>query len=156
MAAVSFIKFLALLAAALVLGYYFKQFSRKHVIETYQRFAPNLGWGFIALIVVPLVSLFLIITLVGSVIGFMLLAAFGLLITLAKVMSAIFIGALIWRLFGKKMPNDLNWKVILVGCLVFQILCLIPVLGWLAMFLVFVSVFGQMFLAAKEAVMKTK
>ncbi|MDQ7814663.1 MAG: hypothetical protein RDU25_02590 [Patescibacteria group bacterium] len=155
-AAFGLIKFLALLAAALVLGYAFKQFSRKHVIETYQRFAPNLGWGFVALIMVPIVAGFLVITLVGSVIGLALLAAYGLLITLAKVMTALFIGALVWRLFSKKMPNDINWKVILVGCLVYQVLCLIPVIGWVLSFIAFLSVFGNLFMASKEAVLKTK
>ncbi len=156
MVAIGFIKFLALLVAALVLGYGFKQFTRKHVIESYQRFWPNLGWGFVAAIVVPIVGLLLVLTLLGSIVGIALLTAFGLVMVLAKVMSVIFIGALIWRLFLKKMPNNIDWKIILVGSLVFELLCLIPVLGWLAMLLVFVSVFGHLFMATKEAVMKTK
>ena len=116
----------------------------------------SLGWGILSLLVIPLTAILLMITLVGLPLGAMLLTAYGFCIYLVGVFVSIVIGKWILDKVGK-VNISLIWAL-LIGMLVAKILTMIPIIGWLIGFLMFLWAFGAIvstrhstYLAAREA-----
>ncbi|MFA6082196.1 MAG: polymer-forming cytoskeletal protein [Patescibacteria group bacterium] len=135
-------KALAWLVMALILVYGFAR-STAHVVEQNKtKFGLSLGIGFIAIIVVPVSIVLFTVSLIGS----SLAAVLGLLFILALILSgafaAIWIGSEIVRLISKSKTARLDWLSALIGVIALMVLGVIPVLGWLACGVIFLSTFG--------------
>lgn len=81
-------------------------------------------WGFIALIVTPIVAMIAFVTIIGVPVGFALLFAYIIALMIAGIVSSIAVGSLILK--GKSI-----WLRFLVGIVILIILELIPVIGGL-------------------------
>jgi len=104
----------------------------------------KLGIGFLALVVTPIVLIMLLITFIGwGVMGIVAMVYFGL-ITIAGVFSALLVGSYTWKFFSKEKEMQVNWKTVAVGILILAVVKLIPILGWLAVCVVFLIVFGTL------------
>lgn len=125
-------KFLMLLTAALVLGLVFRRYSKELVEKATLNPLKELGRGIITLIVLPILSVILLITVIGIPLGIIGLLSFAILSIFAMIITPIFLGALVHKWIFKKSAYTVNWKTILLGAAVYMILGLIPFLGWIA------------------------
>lgn len=104
----------------------------------------KLGIGFLAIVVTPIALLLLLITFIGwGVMGylFMIYMAF---FALTGSLSALLVGSLVWKFIKKEKDLIVNWKTAGIGVVVMAIFKLIPVVGWLAAFVVAMIVFGTL------------
>lgn len=155
-------KVLTLFVTALVL---WKLFS-KRLQMTFANYDLSLSlkfWqtvliGFLCLIFVPIVSLILLVSMIGVYLGMILFVVYLLTILLSIVLSVFVMSGAVQK-FQKRNSDennstvwDFTWKTILVGALVLGVLSLVPVLGWLVLALIFMSVFGNTVVTFKERV----
>lgn len=103
----------------------------------------NLGWGFVYLIISPLLAILLFLTLVGYYAGFIILFLYALALVLAKVLAAAVLGFIIMRMLFKQ-PEAPVWQPILIGVVAWYLLALIPVLGFLVLAIVFLMTLGAL------------
>jgi len=82
--------------------------------------------GFFATPVAALVSLAFIVTIPAALIT---LAGYIAAVYLAKVLTGLFVGRLLFRLF--RAPNVSSWLATPVGIVIVYALCTIPKVGWL-------------------------
>lgn len=90
-----------------------------------------LGIGFAALIMIPVGFIILLITVIGVPIAFAALLAYLLLIMFAKIPVSVFIGDILLK--GEKGI----YLKLLLGLAVLAVISLIPIIGWLISFIVF-------------------
>ena len=101
----------------------------------------NLGIGVVGLIVTPIAAGLLIITIVGAPLGLLTMVGFAAGMYLSKAMAGIMIGR--WILERFKWRWHKVWSLLL-GLIVFALVCLIPFVGWLAAFLLILLAFGAL------------
>jgi len=125
-------KFLMLLTAALVFGLIFRRYSRELVEKATANPLKEFGRGVITVIVLPVLSVFLLVTIIGAPFGILGLLSFVMLFIFGAILTPIFLGALVHKWMFRKSDYVINWKTILLGIVVYFILGLIPFLGWIA------------------------
>lgn len=123
------VKTLSLLVLALVLGLFFKRFSKAAVDAAVSAPWREAGRGLLVLIVLPVLSVILFITVVGIPFGILGIFALVSLCMLGWALAAIFMGSLIYHYFTKR-GFEVSWKTILVGVLAYTLLALVPFVGW--------------------------
>lgn len=106
---------------------YFPLHVAAHALESPLR---DLGVGFIVLLLGPVIALIMMITLVGLPLGLLVLGLWMALICIAKVIAAAIIGAKIVRI-DQKSSFLRMYGSFASGALIFVLLGLIPVFGWL-------------------------
>lgn len=112
----------------------------------------NLGIGFLALVVTPIASIFLLFLFVGYMIAFVAFLAYIVLLVMAMFGAALFAGSLLIKLLTKKPDYPLDWQAIAIGVVALAILKFIPVLGWLACLGLFLIAFGAMVRGIKSRI----
>jgi cytoskeletal protein CcmA (bactofilin family) len=143
------IRSLAMLLAALLALKYFRPLLEDVAAKTKDNFGGRLIWGFGFMVVVPVLIIALFMTLIGSVLGGLLLALYSLALVLAKIAVGPFIAGLFLRVFKGQKKHALDWKWLTWGVLAYQLAWVIPVIGWAFGAVVFVAVFGTVILEAK-------
>ncbi len=132
-------KFFALLACALVVGMIFRRYCREMIALATERPFFEFGKGIMTLILIPIVSIFLFVTLVGIPFGVLGLIAFVALLLFSWITAPIILGSVAYKYFSKK-ELEVSWKTILLGVVLYSILGMIPFIGWLLKtFLVFLA-----------------
>ncbi|MBD3251706.1 hypothetical protein GF380_04620 [Candidatus Uhrbacteria bacterium] len=114
----------------------------------------HLLYGLVVLVVAPVAILLLLATILGSLFGILLGLVFGLLLIVAKILAALLIGVWLIKILGKKKDVPLNWKPILLGVLVMEFVWLIPILGWIAVCIFFLSALGALSMHGYEMLKK--
>lgn len=129
--------------------------------------APRcVGFGFLVLIVTPIVGVILLFTIVGIPLALVVFALWGIAIMLAKVFVCIVVGQKILGYLIKnksraivkerdrakdKKPNPM-WPLV-VGVIVFVLLTSIPYIGWLIKLVAIVWALGA-FIEVKRGIIK--
>jgi cytoskeletal protein CcmA (bactofilin family) len=143
-----FVKFLTALVFAFILFGVFKKYTIRTVEETMKKFGMSLLTGLLFTILVPIIFILLLITILGMPFAFILMAYFSIMMILGKVFAGILLGALIWKLF--KRQDLVNWWSILVGIILIYIIMLIPLIGWLAVTVLFLASLGVLYYQTVE------
>lgn len=138
------IKFAALLTAALVFAAGFKKYTTHIVAVSRQQMGKQLITGLLVLVVTPIVFGILLATVLGSLLGIVLLAFYILLMLMGYIYAGIIFGALMMRYLKKGYPENGDWISALLGVIVLQLIALIPVLGWLVALFLFVLALGTL------------
>lgn len=151
--------FLGTLVSALIVAYVGWYFFKQRITDinnnVLNNFAKQMGWGFVWLVVVPIACIVLLITIVGIPFSLFFLMVYVLAIALAKVLAGIVLGSWLMKLITKRGANGngkgwpIDWKVILLGIVVMNLLMLVPVLGWIACFVFFLAALGGIMTAMK-------
>ncbi len=105
--------------------------------------ASSAGAGFLTLVFLPLISLFLFFLLWLGVASLLL---YGLLLVLSMFFGDLLIGWYLirwWQLRDKK-DYILDWKAAVLGPVVVFVLSIIPVLGWLILAVVYLITLGAL------------
>jgi len=125
-------KILACAVTALVLVWLFKNFSNtvvKNVVKTPLRM---LGKGFVTLVVVPVASILLFMTLFGVPLGVVTVLSYGLLLLISSIYAGVIAGAWTSLLIHKLDTPVITWRNVIGGVALLTVVKLIPLVGWIA------------------------
>lgn len=115
----------------LLIYFGFKSFSNKSAEIVKNKFGKALGYGFLALISIPLISIILLFTIIGILPGIILLLAYAFVSSyLYLPILAIAIGKLICERINKT-TNTMQIFISILSVLVILILVKLPVVGTL-------------------------
>jgi len=146
----SFITFWSLisLAAAIIISwllfYLWPKDSREMIEKVFATPGKELVRGFVVLFILPIAAIVSMITVIGLPIGFFLIFAFLTLFVLGAAMTGLIWAGILARYFMKRKETEINWWLIALGAVTLGIIKLIPVVGWVVGFLVFLTGFGVM------------
>tara|TARA_Y100000310_G_scaffold345770_1_gene469622 strand:+ start:1061 stop:2224 length:1164 start_codon:yes stop_codon:yes gene_type:complete len=101
--------------------------------EMVKRPGPSIGWGFIYLVVVPVVMVILMVTIIGIPLALIIMPFYLIGLYLAKVCASFAIGILTLDNLAKdkKYKGSLIWPLV-VGIIIFAIVTSLPFVGWIA------------------------
>lgn len=132
---------LALMVTGIVLTLIFK----KNLYQAKQAvggpFLKSLGLGFVFMVCIPIAILILTVTVIGIPIAIIALFAYAILVYIAKIPVATFVGEKIIKALGKQGEPSLIWSMLL-GLVVLTLLLNIPYLEWPIYFVVLFTGFG--------------
>ncbi len=137
------VKLFAFETAALILFFSLKKKTEEFTILALKRYGYGTLTGFIAFVAIPVAILILFMTLVGWILGVIGLFFYLAFLFLSSVLGAMVFSGLAVRYAIKKEP-PLTWPIILLGVFLYQIIGLIPVLGWIFKFVFFLSALGTL------------
>lgn len=135
-------KFFATLACALVLGLIFKRFSNTMVTHVVTNPLLELGRGFGTVVLIPVASFILLLTVLGIPIGLLGFLTFGALMIFGMVATPIVAGSLVHGWLRSTKTFEVTWLSILSGTIVMTILAFIPFIGWIANCVLFLMTIG--------------
>ncbi|PIZ56821.1 hypothetical protein COY23_02515 [bacterium (Candidatus Torokbacteria) CG_4_10_14_0_2_um_filter_35_8] len=95
-----------------------------------RRTIPNFLYGILVIIAAPVLIVFLFITIIGIPLAIFTIFFYLVLLYLAKVLISIFIGKKVCDVVKIGSPSSLIFSAI-IGVLLFNIIGLIPILGWI-------------------------
>lgn len=139
------IKIVAAIIAGLVLIWLFHEFTNHVAQETLKTPWTSLGIGAAALILTPLLMILLLLSLIGSWISAILAVSYGLSILLSMILAPIFLGSFLLKWLLKKTEYPINWRAVVLGVLAMNLIILIPYIGWLLSFLLYLAAFGALY-----------
>lgn len=131
---------LGLLAGAMLTGIAFVSLLPGIVALSVHKFTESywrcLAFGFVAFALIPMVAFFLLFTLIGIPLSLMMLLAYGLLLYLSKIVTALFLGHLMLG-HGKPLPATRLYPAMALGLLVIYAAVNLPfpfdIVGWFAL-----------------------
>lgn len=135
-------KFLMTFVGALIIAFVLPRYAYKllHIAADEPLFET--GRGLVFFVTVPIASILLIATIIGAPFGLVgLFAFFGMLI-FASIISPIIIGSIAHYWVFKPSEYQLSWKTILLGAVIYSILPLVPLVGWLAKLIIILLAIG--------------
>ncbi len=124
-------KLAALLACALLIGLIFRRYAREIVGLVTRSPLTELGRGLVIAIVLPVLSVFLLITVVGIPLGIIGLVSFVGASLFVWILAPIILGSVVYRFITKRDTYEVSWTTILLGVVLYSILSFIPILGWI-------------------------
>ena len=136
-----FLKLLAVLAAVYGIWYWFKKDAVSAIEETHSHFWKVLLHGFAVLILVPIAAVILLITVIGWIPAMVLLAGYGAFLVLATPVSIIIATSLLMKMF-KKNHTSFTWYQIIFGLLALKLIALVPIVGWVVCFAIYLTALG--------------
>jgi cytoskeletal protein CcmA (bactofilin family) len=135
------------LLALMVTGTVLTLICRKDAYQAKQALADSflrtLALGFVVFVCVPIAVIILLISVIGIPIAVIALFAYAVLIYIAKIPVATFLGERIMKALGKEGQPSLIWSMLL-GLVVITLLLNIPYLDWFIYFLVLFTGLGAM------------
>lgn len=135
-------KLLALAGAVIIATTLFNRSTATVVNASLDSVWKNLCIGFAALIALPFVFVFLLISVIGALFGILGFIGYITLIILAKITSAILVGAFFTKWYRKEAL--VTWQWALLGLIALELVSLIPVIGWLVATVVFLTALGAL------------
>lgn len=140
-----FFKALAVIAAALLFYWLFRNWTMYFTRKVAGDFGYDLVRGLVLVFIIPIFSTIALATVVLLIPGVIGLLSYGLLIAVAMVFSGIVLGSVAAKYIFRKADFDVNWKTVIFGVLAIQVIGLIPFLGWLVSFIFFLPPFGGLY-----------
>jgi hypothetical protein len=128
-----------ILAVTYVLWYVWRKDMTAIIAESASHFWREALRGFVFLIAVPVAILIAFMSVIGAMIGAVAALLYISLLIISCAVTIVVVSSLIMR-----KRTDLRWYHILLGAAVAQIVMIIPIVGWLAYFIVYLSSFGAL------------
>lgn len=127
----TFVFLLTFALGALIFVFFFKRYSHEVVDNAFAGPLLELGRGLLVLIVTPVLSVLLLVTIVGIPLGLLGLMLYAALVIFSWLMSPVLIGSLVYKWVTKSSHYEVSWKTVLVGVVVFFVIGFVPLLGGL-------------------------
>ena len=105
-------------------------------------------WGIAGLVIVPLIGLFLMITVIGLPLALILFCGYVLMIYVSKVYVSVFVGKFLLSMGGSR--SDSLVLMLFLGLLAFELVEFVPVMSGFVSLLVLVFGFGAIMLTKRE------
>ncbi|MBU1703592.1 hypothetical protein KJ951_04265 [Patescibacteria group bacterium] len=130
--------------AAVIFGF-FPNVVRKLGTRVYTKgqFWPTTGLGLLLLIVTPVIAILLMITMIGAMLGVLLLFAYIAYILVSLVISGILFGEFLNKWLTKAKKSTPAWVWVLGGIAALRIVCLVPFVGPFVGILFFLYAMGS-------------
>lgn len=138
------ISLLATILVALLFIFIFPNKSRIITKSWREKFGKNLLWGFLFLIAVPVAAVLLLITAIGYPLAIGAIILYVILLYLGKIAGIISLGFWVQNLGKKEKEDKPNWIFAVLAAVFYNILQLIPFVGWLGMLLIFLAGLGAL------------
>lgn len=139
--------FLIKLIASFIAGWLLLHFARRFSTDSSSLirtgFWPSLGIGLVFLIVTPIIGILLFVTVVGYYLAILLFLFYAFALMIAGLIMMIFAGSWLWGLVNKRQIGRSDWLTLIVGVIVIGLVSLIPVVGWLAILVLFLAALGS-------------
>lgn len=145
--ALTIISFLSSLVLGILLLFLAPVYTEKTADIVSRKFWTSLLVGFVTLVMVPIFSIIIMITVIGIPVGFLILVVYGVAFYMSKLFIALAIGKYIKKVFNWKI--NIMW-VFTLGLLAYYLVGIIPVIGWLAKTLVTLVGVGAIVLQGKN------
>ncbi|MBN2096025.1 hypothetical protein JW752_01350 [Candidatus Peregrinibacteria bacterium] len=142
-AGLSVFSFLSLLLAGLIVLALFRFYMPNAVQTVYQKPMASVGIGFLVLILTPIIAVLFLITGIGWVFFFILMALWLIALFFAKLIATLMIGMKLIRLTDKSGFLRVFGSFSL-GALIYVLLTLIPIVGWIIKFALVLMGLGGM------------
>jgi cytoskeletal protein CcmA (bactofilin family) len=146
-----FITLLSTLLVALILVAWWPNKMNDLLDNMHKKTWPSIGLGLLVLVVSPVVVVLFFFTIIGIPLAFLLGAFYFALLYLSKIIFSLYLGRLIWvNVFKKKtsLKHAWTWSAI-IGAVILTILMLIPVLGWILVFMGVLMALGSLLMHCK-------
>jgi|APSaa5957512576_1039674.scaffolds.fasta_scaffold37624_1 hypothetical protein len=111
-----------------------------------------LGWGFLNLLLTPVIGVMFLLTLIGIPVGVLVFLIFSLAVYASKLVISLSLGTKILK--DSKLTTP--YKNLSLGLVIITALKLIPIIGWLTYFILFLNGLGAITLLAKNSLKKLK
>ncbi len=136
--------FLAQLAGAMALGLYFHKYAHMLTQRITEKALSEFGRGAAVALALPLIGLVLVVSGIGLFLGTLALLGFAAVLISGYLFAPVLLGSLLYRWFLKDKTYTVSWKTILLGVLVYTLLGLIPLIGWLLKTILVLMVIGAL------------
>lgn len=146
------LKILILIISGLILVYFFKNALKGIIRGGFENFWRDLGIGFVALILVPIIVIILLITVLGAYLAGLLGLIYALLLMLSSLIANIAFGSWLIKIFKKEGKYRVRWQEVVIGVIVLNLICLVPFIGWLACFVFMLVSLGSMLVLAQKMI----
>ncbi|MGD8374351.1 MAG: polymer-forming cytoskeletal protein [Candidatus Woesebacteria bacterium] len=145
MVAGSIFGFLVILAIGALMFWLAPDLFKKAASNLQAQPLQTFGWGFVAIVCIPVLMILLIITIIGIPLTFMLCAACFIWAMVAHAIASYALGG--W------MVNKFKWNsgelmAFVIGLLVLSVASIIPVLGMIVSFVAWICGFGAIITTA--------
>ncbi|MCR4325921.1 MAG: FapA family protein [Patescibacteria group bacterium] len=137
-------KFLMLFVGALILLLIFRKYPAELVERAMDNPLREMGRGVVFLIVTPVVSVVLLVSVIGIPLGALGLLVFGAAMVFASLVAPIILGSIAHRWIFKPSDYQVSWKTILLGVALYILIGIIPIIGWIAKLVLIVLALGAM------------
>lgn len=137
-------KLIVMILSALAVCWLFRKWTETFVKETIANFGREAIRGFIFLVVIPAAVLGSFMTVIASFFGLIAILCYAAVLIAAGIFSGILVGGWLSKYLYKQSGYTIDWKEILLGVIIIFLLGLIPVVGWLIEFIIFLAAFGSL------------
>ena len=139
---ISLFSFISFLIASILCVTLFPKFSERMVLYELGNGGTAVLLGLGSWIGLAFISVLLILSLIGMIVGLGLGAFFIALALLANVLSSIMAGALLSNLIKREAIVDWRWTM--MGAAILELIKFIPIVGWILNVLLILSMMGAM------------
>jgi cytoskeletal protein CcmA (bactofilin family) len=137
-----FAKLLMTLLGVFVFFWIFPRYAQDLVRIAYTKPLESLGKGFVTLIVLPIASIILLMTIIGIPLGALGLFGFVALMVFSSMIAPVVIGSIVHKWIWRPAEFLVDWKTILLGVAIYFMLGFIPLVGGLIKFVVILMTLG--------------
>jgi len=137
-------KLIVMILSALAVCWLFRKWTETFVKETVANFGREAIRGFIFLVVTPAAIIGSFMTVIASFFGLITALCYAAALITAGIFSGILVGGWLSKYLYKQSGYTIDWKAVSLGVLVVFLLGLIPVVGWLIDFIIFLAAFGSL------------
>ena len=136
------LKFVTTLILAFLLVYVFKVFSQGAVDLATGTIVRSFFSGFFGIIIIPIVSIILFVSLIALPIGFLVMLSYIFILLISPAISGIIVGNILFGLFDKSEKNEVSFKKASIGVVLLTALQFVPVVGDLTKLFFTIIAFG--------------
>lgn len=134
-------KLIGMIVALLVLVALLPKNTKEFLSISFSRTWAALGIGFVVLVLTPIAFILLCVSMIGISLAFILIFAYIVALIIAGLSTPLLLGHILFNgLKNKELKAD--WKTIVVGSVGIIIIGLIPIIGWLAIAILFLISLG--------------
>ncbi|MCX6813856.1 MAG: polymer-forming cytoskeletal protein [Candidatus Azambacteria bacterium] len=137
------VKTIMFVVASLAVFYLARTHVKSIVREASSNFWKEALRGFVLFVVVPVAMLICFVTIIGITLGMIALFIYLALLTISAVIAVLLFAQLAFKYIFKKENYELNWWVVILAVLALGLIALIPIVGWLFIFIIFLSALGS-------------
>lgn len=139
-----FLWFTGVLVLGALLVLVLPKFTREAAATVRSQAPASLGLGLAVLVLVPLLAVFLCLTIIGIPLAFAVLLGYGLLLMLGFLTGALFLGDTVLGLARPQSAESSGWRILflLLALVAIALLRRLPWVGDLAVFLLFLAGLG--------------
>lgn len=138
----------SLIIGFIILSLFYKE-SVQVMGKLTERTWASLGWGFATIILMPILSILLMITLIGIPAGIILLILYVLLLYLTHLFMSLVLGNWIVNRKQEEM-YDRRWLMLIVGLVTYTLLVSLPTVGGLFTLFSITIVLGSLFMTGRD------